>query len=317
MLIADSSGDQVCNDVQWLLYLIFRAEFYGYMFTTMVRLIGERPSLVYPNPTTVRWTHQVGAFTQRYLRSLSRSKLILALAIAWPVAWYLLTMEFFIPSEEQVGAIKANNAISFGLFGAFTVTVAVFAGAFAGDLESGRFRMLRSLPISPTADLTGRFLAGLAIAVPSFLVTIGAGYVHGATYSPRGLLSIPVAFLTLFVFCLIAMALSMGLAVLITKPEYITTLAVVIVIMSFFLTGFNGVQPAMLAENQALVNYVPNALAARVQIFYLTDADFAHWGLTPPAMPDGIEHLGLLVGYGLVLLVASVVVMQRVAYRRE
>lgn len=95
-------------------------------------------------------------------------------------------MEFFIAPEEQVGIIKASNAISFGLFGAFTVTVAVFAGAFAGDLESGRFRMFRSLPISPTADLVGRFLAGLVIAIPSFIVTIGMGYVHGATYSPRG-----------------------------------------------------------------------------------------------------------------------------------
>lgn len=263
----------------------------------------------------VSWNKQTRTFTRRHLQQLSRDKMILFLTVAWPVLWYFLTMEFFVdvPAGTDLGPLKAANGINYGLFGAFTVTVAVFAGEFARDLSSNRYRKLRTMPISPTADLTGRFVAGAALGVASYLVTIVAAYAHGGAFGTFDVETIAILSLTLLSFCLIAMALAMVLALAITKPEQMTTIAIVIVLMAYFVTGFNGTSPGMLADGAEIVNYLPNSLATRMQIgvwMGTADLDF----MTPPEVPTSITHVGLLVGYSIVLLITSIAIVRRVAY---
>ena len=273
------------------------------------------------SPRSVSWTGQTRAVTRRHLQQLRRNRLLVALAVGWPVLWYFLTMAFFMedPDPSRLGYVKAANGISYGLFGAFTVTVAVFAGEFARDLEGDRYRKLRAMPVSPTADLTGRFLAGLALGVGSYLVTILAAAAHGATFVVEGMgateiLTVVVAIaLTLALFCVIAMALAMLLALVITKPEHMTTIAVVVVLMAFFLTGFNGVVPGMIAEEPTFVNYLPNSLATRMQIAAWAGTDNVEF-MTPPEAPLGVEYGALLVSYTVGLSALAVGIVRRFAY---
>ncbi|ELY61911.1 ABC transporter permease [Natronolimnohabitans innermongolicus] len=270
---------------------------------------------------SVPWTRQTRAFTRRHVQQLRRNKLLVVLAVGWPVLWYFLTMAFFI---EDVPAgdlqyVKAANGISYGLFGAFTVTVAVFAGEFARDLESDRYRKLRAMPVSPTADLTGRFVAGMALGAISYLVTILAAVAHGGRFDLLAMDATAVAALvavlvaTFVLFCVIAMALAMLLALVITKPEHMTTIAVVVVLMAFYLTGFNGVTPGMIADDPTFINYVPNSLATRMQLAAWAGADDVAF-MTPPAVPLSFEYGGLLVGYTVGLAAVAVGIMRRFAY---
>ena len=270
---------------------------------------------------SVPWTGQTRAFARRHLQQLRRNKLIVFLAVGWPILWYFLTMAFFIeePDPTQLGYIKASQGITLGLFGAFTVTVAVFAGEFARDLESDRYRKLCAMPVSPTADLAGRFVAGSAIGVASYLVTIFAAYAHGGTFaildsSPTRIATLVATLaVTLLLFCAIAMALAMLLALVIPKPEHMTTIAVVVVLMAFYLTGYNGTVPHLIAEDPAFVNYLPNSLATRMQIAVWAGADSVEF-MTPPEAPLSLEYGALLIGYTLGLGAVAVGIMKRFAY---
>lgn len=269
---------------------------------------------------SVPWTGQARAFTRRHVQQLRRNRLLVLLAVGWPVLWYLLTMTLFIedPDPDRLGYVKAANGITYGLFGAFTVTVAVFAGEFARDLEGDRYRKLRAMPVSPTADLAGRFVAGTALGAGSYLVTILAAAAHGATFELEGIgpTTVAILALTLVLFCVIAMALAMLLALVITKPEHMTTIAVVVVLMAFYLTGFNGMTPGMIAEDPAFVNYLPNSLATRMQIAAWAGTDNVAF-MTPPEAPFSLEYGALLVGYAVVLSAAAVGIMTRFAYGGE
>lgn len=244
--------------------------------------------------------------------------MVLFLTIGWPILWYFLTMSFFVelPAGSDLGALKAVNGINYGLFGAFTVTVALFSGGFARDFESNRYQKLRTMPISPTADLAGRFTAGTLLGFASYVVTITIAYLDGATFPSLDASTVAVLGLTLVMFCLIAMALAMVLALIVTKPEHMTTMAVVLVLLAYIITGFNGTTPGMLANSAEMVNYLPNSLATRMQIGFWLDAATLEY-MTPPAVPTSTTDVGLLVGYVVVLLSISVLVMQRFAYGSE
>lgn len=268
--------------------------------------------------TQVPWGKQMGTFARRYLQQLGRNKMIVFLTIGWPVLWYFMTMILFIdaPAGTDLGPMKAANGISFGLFGAFTVTVAVFAGEFARDLAGDRYRKLRSLPIAPTADLASRFVTGAALGSTSYLVTVVVAYVHGATFQSMTLETLAIIALTLVLFCLIAMALAMVLALVVTKPEHMTTIAVVTVLMAFFVTGYNGTSPGLIANFAEIVNYLPNSLATRMQIAAwvgTTNLEF----MTPPEAPLSLQSASVLLGYAVVLLGVSTVIIDRVAYGRD
>lgn len=240
--------------------------------------------------------------------------MVLFLAVGWPLAWYFLAAWAFLPDDAGRYAL-GSNAVSYGLFGAFTVTVAVFAGEFARDLAGERYRKFRSMPIAPTADLLGRFCAGVVLASVSYGTVIAVASVHGARFQPRpgALLFVP---LTLVTFCLLALALALVLATAIPKPEHMTALGIVTVLIAYYVTGFNGLVPGIIADDPTYVNYVPNSLASRMHIYYMFDGDLAgpETPFTPPELPVGPEYVALLVGYAVALLGVAVALNRLVAY---
>jgi ABC-2 type transport system permease protein len=264
---------------------------------------------------TVSFLQQVRAFTMRSLRELFRSRVALFWAVGWPVFWYGLTMLFFIPdiSGEALDIAKSTNAINFGMFGAFTVALVTFSENVSSDLQEKRYRKFRSMPISPLADMTGRFLAGYAMALVSFLTLLVVGYLHGGALA-IGLVSIPVVLVALFLFAVVGMAIAVVVVSIINRGEYVTAITTTILLILFFVTGFNGVQPATVPEGSRwAVNVLPNSLATRVSIHHLTNfspADTAEDAqLSPPDLPTEPEFLLLLVGWGVALLAVSGLVM--------
>ncbi len=261
-----------------------------------------------------QWVRQAGAFTTRHLRVTARNRTAVALLVGYPVLWFASTLWLFVedPGATAVTAI----GVGFGLFGALTAALAVFAGEFARDLQRDRYAKFRALPHAPSADLAGRFAAGTVVGSASYLTTLGAAYVAGGTFemwlSPA--VWVPVV-LTLLAFCLIATSLAILVGSVLPKPEYMTVLAVVVGLIAFYLTGQNGMVPWMIAGDGQFVNWLPNSLATRLQVVGWIEAgggktDF----LTPPRAPDLMRHGGLLLGEVLLLSGAASAVVRFVAY---
>lgn len=264
----------------------------------------------------VPWNTQVRAFARRSLREQFWSRVALFWALGWPVLWYILTTRIFLAGvpASGLGVAKTTVAVTVGLFGALTVSLVGFAQNLSTDLTEKRYRKLRSLPISPSADLFGRFLGGFALAAVSFVLVLLVGLIDGASYTLRPL-SVPVVAFSLVLFCVIGMAVATFIASIIDQGEYIVAITNVVLILAYFLTGFNGVTPQLLpASTRGMVNYVPNALAARLQVAFLVSPAEAHTAITPPALPTDPRYLGLLVVYALVLAGLAAVVMHRHVY---
>ncbi|MFB6151682.1 MAG: ABC transporter permease [Haloarculaceae archaeon] len=276
----------------------------------------------------VAWFGQTKAFAVRNLRTMVRTKATLIWGFGFPAFWYLLTSAMFLPGADQVGGaavladVKGATAVSLGLFGVLTVTLVAFASGLSIDVTEKRYRKLRSLPVAPSADFAGRFLAGIAVAAVSYAVVLAVGSLDGADYALRSPASVGVVAGSFVLFSLVGVSVAVLVTWVVADPEMVTGITNAILLVTFFLTGYNGMTPGMLPEKTRwVVNVAPNALAARLEMYHLTEtaatASRTRGGVTPPPLPTGPEHVALLAGWALVLGAAATVLMDRGIYAGE
>ncbi|WP_277556179.1 ABC transporter permease [Halobaculum limi] len=263
----------------------------------------------------VRWPQQAGAFATRTLKELFRNRAALVWGLAAPAFFFVV----FGVLLGDPGIQRGANAVVFGVFGAFSVSLVIFATALSADLKAKRYRKLRSLPISPTADLLGRFTGGLVLALVSFVLVLAVGVVTDGTLAVRSAVSVPVVFVALVLFCLLAMGAAVFVASVLDDGEYVVGVTNMLTLALFFLTGYNGLLPSMapgpLGE---WVNVLPNSLATRLAVYHLVPVGSgAGTPLTPPALPTGVESALLLGGYAVAGVVLGAVVMRRRIYDGE
>lgn len=260
----------------------------------------------------VPWRRQVKAFTLRTVRRLFRNRSALIWGIGSPVFFYLTSV---LTTGGSVAA-RGATAVTFGVFGAFSMSMVIFASSLRTDIGGRRYRKLRALSVAPSADAVGRFLGGFLLSVVSFLVVIGLGVATGGRLAVRSVVSVPVVAVALLLFCSVGMGAAVLVAAAVDDGRYIVGLTNLVVLGLFFLTGYNGVAPgAAPGPLTAFVNFAPNALAARLLIYHL--APDATGTLSPPAVPSGPAWLGLLAGYAVVVLGVASVVMRRAVYDGE
>jgi ABC-2 type transport system permease protein len=275
----------------------------------------------------VPWHRQTKAFALRNLRATLRTKATIVWGFGFPAFWYLLSSLVFLPDAETVGGqavladVKGVTAVSLGLFGVLTVTLVAFAGGLSSDLTEKRYRKLRSLPVSPTADLAGRFLAGVAVAGVSYLIVIFVGFLDGADYALRGPGSVAVVVGSFLLFSAVGVSVAVAVTWFVNDPEVVIGITNAILLVSFFLTGYNGTNPGFLPESSRdVVNIVPNSLASRLQMWHLTETSksgAAQGGATPPALPVGVEYVALLAGWAVVFAAVASYLMSRGIYSGE
>ena len=294
-------------------------------------MAGDTETGTVPDASTpavrVPWHRQTKAFALRNLRATLRTKATVIWGFGFPAFWYLLSSLIFLPDGDELGAgvaladVKGATAVSLGLFGVLTVTLVAFAGGLGSDITEKRYRKLRSLPVAPSADFAGRFLAGVAVAAVSYVLVLAVGFLDGANYALQGVGSVPVVVGSFLLFSVVGVSVAVAVTRVVSDPEIVVGITNAILLVSFFITGYNGTTPGLLPEStRAVVNVVPNSLAARLQMWHLTDTPAsgpAEGGATPPELPVGIEHVALLGLWALVLGVAGSVLMSRAIYRGE
>lgn len=265
--------------------------------------------------TSVAWWRQTEAFAVRTLRELFRNRAALVWGLLAPVFFYLV----FGVALGEPGIARGANAVVFGVFGSFSVSLVIFATALSADLKARRYRKLRSLPVAPSADVLGRFVGGLALAAVSFLLVLVVGVATDGTLRVQSAVSVPVVATTLVLFCLLAMGLAVPVAAVLDDGEYVVGVTNMVTLALFFLTGFDGLVPAMapgpLGE---LVNWLPNSLATRLAVYHLVPVGAGgETPLVPPALPLGWEWTALLVAYAGVGVAAGAVTMRHAIYQGE
>lgn len=267
------------------------------------------------------WLTQVRAFAGRHTRQYARSPVSLVFLVAWPAFWYLLVAHLLLDAGADARAAataKAAFAISFGLFGAFTVSLTGVIGSFTADIATQRYRKFRSLPVSPAADLAGRFAAGAGLSLVSYLGLLVIGTLDGAAFALRGLWSPAVVLLTLLAFVAVGVGVAMSLAALVPRPEYATTLATAVLLATFFGTGFNGVSPSLFPGPAWLLHVIPVSLLTRIQLAHLVAPGMVEPGaFGPPALPAEPAGLVVVATYGVGALAIAAGVVARAVYDGE
>lgn len=263
----------------------------------------------------VAWQRQTRAFAVRTLRELFRNRAALVWGVAAPAFFFLV----FGVLLGDPGVQRGANAVVFGVFGAFSVSLVIFATALSADLKAKRYRKLRSLPVSPAADVLGRFTGGLALALVSFVLVLTLGVALDGTLAIRSVVSIPVVLAALVLFCLLAMGAAVLVASVLDDGEYVVGVTNMCTLALFFLTGYNGLLPAMAPGPLGdLVNVLPNSLATRLAVHHLVPVGSGTGTpLVPPALPTGATSALLLVGYAVAGVVLGAVVMRRRIYDGE
>lgn len=267
------------------------------------------------------WLTQARAFAVRYLRQHSRSPAGLVFLVAWPAFWYLLVAHLLFggtAAQAAVATAKAAFAVSFGLFGAFTVSLTGVVGSFTADVETKRYRKFRSLPVSPAADLAGRFVAGAALSLVSYGGLIVIGVLDGAAFALRAPWSPLVVLVSVVGFTAVGVTTAVALAAAVPRPEYATTLATALLLGTFFGTGFNGVSPGLFPGPPGLLNVIPPSLMTRIQLAHVVAPAAAEPSVFgPPSLPAGPAAIIMVLAFGLGALALGSGVVERAAYDGE
>lgn len=267
-----------------------------------------------------RWFRQTAAFARRFVRELSRSWVGLFWTFGFPVMWYILTVHLGLLTPMATGApgrFKAVLGISFGVFGAFTVALVGFTGDLAVDINAKRYRKFRSLPLRPSADIAGRFLAGLVLGLTSAFAMLAMAMADGATYVLPDTVGAVVAIASLTFFCLIGMVAGLAVTIVITDPRHATTVATGLLLAVFFATGYNGMVPSIFPLPSPWLNYLPNSLAARLLVRELVQVDWPAAGLSPPSIPADSTFVLLLGGYAIALTAVATVLTRSMIYQSD
>jgi ABC-2 type transport system permease protein len=267
------------------------------------------------------WVRQTRAFARRYARELFRSRMVLFWSVGFPVGFYLLTIAVFLRGQgvpaEFMPYVKASTAVSYGMFGAVVASLNSFGQQLATDFEDGRYRQFRALPLAPSADLAGRLLAGGVLSLVSLAVVLVVAVPTGARFGLRSAAAVPVALLAVASFAVFWMVLAVVVSTAVRDTRYASVVTVSVALLSYFLTGYNGTDPASFQGPDVLLNWLPNTLATRLLAHGVVVPPDGSSVVTPPAVPDALTGLGVLAVYAAVSLAVALVVMRRFVYRTE
>lgn len=266
------------------------------------------------------WLRQARAFAERYGRELFRNKAVLFWSVAFPVAFYLLTITVFVDTstipESVLPYVKAGTAVSYGMFGAVIASLNSFGQQLAADFEAERYMQYRSLPLAPSADLAGRMAAGTVLSIVAFAAVVAVALVTGAEFGLRGPVSVPLVVVAVVSFALVWMTLAVLVATLVKDTRYASIITISIALGSYFLTGYNGTDPSAFQGPDTLLTWLPNTAATRLVSHHLVvpPTDLAGQAGTL-SVPDAVFGFAQLTVYGVLAAGLGVLLMRRVVYR--
>ena len=128
---------------------------------------------------------QITATWNKTIIEFLRQKTVLFWTIVWPILWVLIGSFSYVGEapSDIISSTRGAIALSMMVFALMTAGMANLPGNIAQDRERGLLMKLKSMPINPLRDFSGRILALLAFSSLSAISVMGVGYVCGARFS--------------------------------------------------------------------------------------------------------------------------------------
>jgi ABC-2 type transport system permease protein len=255
---------------------------------------------------------QVGATFNRVLKELLREKVIIFWTIVFPVIWLVMAKIIFLngaPTE-----MKAS------LMGVFTVSMSIYAlmiagivdlpGNIANDRVKGTLTKLKSMPISPWRDFTGRVSAFSAFSVIAIAVLAVVGTLLGAKFEVNlsGLMQ-SIGFILLG----FAAAAGMGLIIgtLIKREQSATITGIGITIVGGFMSGLFTTYGNLPDYLQAFSRLFPPSSCNSSIVYSLFGAQWAGYN------PLETGQLAMTIASSLALFAIGLLLYSKQCWRSE
>jgi hypothetical protein len=158
---------------------------------------------------------------------------------------------------------KGLFAVGIAVLGAMIASLTVFGSQLAVDLESDRFIAYRSMAIRPSADFTGRVVAGLVVAALALVFGLGVGVLDGAPVGVTGVLPVAVSVAGSIGLSVVLMAVAVPIVVPANNEQYAQFVLSLVAVFGFMLTGYNGMLSSVAVLEESMVGLLPNVLATR------------------------------------------------------
>lgn len=256
--------------------------------------------------------NQIQATFTKTIKEFIREKATLFWTIAWPILWVLLGSFAFIQGvpDDVLPYIKGAITIPMMVFALMIAGMANIPANIGQDRERGLLSKLRSMPVSPWKDFTGRFLALLAFSCIAVILVGAVGYAVGARVPGSvtdGLASV--------VLLLVAIVSSAGIGMLIgtfiKNVHGATMTGVGVSVLSAAISGVMVPYSSLPGVLQAFSRVYPMSSVNSMVIYLMVGEEYAGYN------PLSTGQVVMTVFVALVLFVAGLVAYSRLCWKKE
>lgn len=256
--------------------------------------------------------NQVRATFTKTLKEFLRVKATLFWTIAWPILWVLLGSFAFsqdIP-EEILPLVRGAITIPMMVFALMIAGMANIPGNIGQDRERGLLSKLRSMPVNPWKDFTGRFLALLTFSCVAVILVGAVGYSVGARVSGSVADGLKSAILLL-----VAISASAGIGMLIgtfiKNVHGATMTGVGVSVLSAAISGVMIPYSSLPGILQAFARVYPVASVNSMVIYLMIGEEYAGYN------PLTAAQVVMTITVAVVLFVAGLIAYSRLCWKKE
>jgi ABC-2 type transport system permease protein len=129
--------------------------------------------------------NQISATYIKGLKDNFMSKAALFWVIAWPAIWLLLAVFVFLRQvpPEYAALAKGQSTISMVTFSIMVCGMTSLPANISEDRQRGLFKKLKTMPVQPWKEATGKILAVLTFGLVSAAIIIIAGVLLGGRFN--------------------------------------------------------------------------------------------------------------------------------------
>ncbi|MBN2072627.1 MAG: ABC transporter permease [Actinobacteria bacterium] len=136
--------------------------------------------------------NQIAATYIKGIKDNFMNKSALFWVIAWPAIWLLLAVFVFLRGvpPEYAALAKGQSTISMVTFSIMVCGMTSLPANISEDRQRGLFQKLKTMPVQPWKEATGKILAVLTFGVASAVIILVVGVLLGAKFNitPAGIL---------------------------------------------------------------------------------------------------------------------------------
>jgi ABC-2 type transport system permease protein len=255
---------------------------------------------------------QVSATFIKVMKEFMRIRTVIFWTVVWPILILALVSLTFLKTINPGDLPFARGAVTISMI-SFTLMLAGMsnlASTIARDRETGLLAKLKSMPVSPRLDFSGRVLAMAAFSVLAAALVTAAGFAIGARFHGDFMGSLQaVGFLVLIILASAGVGLIIG--ALIKQLQGAIMTGVAISVVTAFISGLFAPYSSLPAFLQAFARIYPISSASSLASYVLLGENIT--GYNPLTTGQVITTVVL----SLLLIALGTYLYSRLSWKRD